>query len=366
MSTLRIGIIGCGRRGQAHARAYAALGDVQLVACADPVREAAEALAAEQQIPLSSIYTDYQEMLARERLDVVSICTWDRAHTENVVDSVTAGVKGIFLEKPLAPTWGESKKLYQACVDGGVTLAVCHQRRFEPTFVKARELVNEGAIGELYRVEGFCSDLLGWGTHWLDMFFFYNNDQPAEWVMGQLSWEPDERQLARIAARPERFQPHESHGLAYIKWQNDVYGLLVTGRDADGRCANRLIGSEGIIELDVHWDHRIWGRKVEGPLVRVMRAGFARYETPELFYPSGEAYVGRSGEPMENALAIKDFIDALQTGREPELSGRKALQATELIFATYESSRRRGRVVLPLDIEDSPLEAMIESGEIGP
>jgi predicted dehydrogenase len=56
---------------------------------------------------------------------------------------------------------------------------------------------------------------------------------------------------------------------------------------------------------------------------------------------------------------ILDLLDALRTGREPELSAAKALQATELIFATYESSRKRGRVDLPLDIEDSPYLAML-------
>ena len=61
---------------------------------------------------------------------------------------------------------------------------------------------------------------------------------------------------------------------------------------------------------------------------------------------------------------VLDLVDALQTGREPMLAARKALQATELIFATYESSRKRGRVDLPLEIEDSPLLSMIESREI--
>jgi len=52
--------------------------------------------------------------------------------------------------------------------------------------------------------------------------------------------------------------------------------------------------------------------------------------------------------------AILDLIDALKSGREPEVSARRALQATELIFATYESSRRRGRIDLPLTT-DVPL-----------
>jgi pimeloyl-ACP methyl ester carboxylesterase len=63
-------------------------------------------------------------------------------------------------------------------------------------------------------------------------------------------------------------------------------------------------------------------------------------------------------------MAVLDLIEALKTGREPELSGRKALQATELIFATYESSRRRERINLPLEIDDSPFIAMLTNADI--
>ena len=62
--------------------------------------------------------------------------------------------------------------------------------------------------------------------------------------------------------------------------------------------------------------------------------------------------------------AIAEVIDALRSGRESELSARRALNATEIIFAIYESSRRRGRVDLPLTISDSPLAAMVEAGQL--
>ena len=63
-------------------------------------------------------------------------------------------------------------------------------------------------------------------------------------------------------------------------------------------------------------------------------------------------------------LGVLDLVDALKTGREPELAARRALRATELIFATYESSRRRGRIDLPLTIEDSPFLSMVEAGTL--
>ena len=65
-------------------------------------------------------------------------------------------------------------------------------------------------------------------------------------------------------------------------------------------------------------------------------------------------------------LAVLELIDALKAGREPETSARRALRTSELIFGTYESSRRRGRVDLPLEIDDSPLLAMLDDGVIVP
>jgi len=340
MPVFKVGIIGCGRRGKAHARGYAASRDAEIVACADPNRENAEALAKEQKVPESKVYADYERMLEVEEPDVVSICTWPGLHAQMVIDSAEAGVKAVFCEKPMAPTWGESKRLYQACVDSGVVIAFCHQRRFGATFIKAKELANDGTIGELHRVEGYCSNLFDWGTHWFDMFFFYNNEEPAEWVMGQIGWE-EERTVFGV--------PVETHGLSYVKWRNGVYGLLVTGPDVGRPGSNRLIGTKGIIE-------------VKGSALRVMHEGASGWEEPDLtgVVPPGYTIA------QATTLAVLDLIDCLKTGREPVLSGRKALQATELIFATYESSRRRARIHLPLDIEDSPLLTMLGTGMIGP
>jgi len=336
MATYKVGIIGCGGRGCSHAAGYAASEDAELVACADSAKEKAEALAKNLHIP--KVYSNYQEMLGQEHLDIVSVCVWTPLHTEIILAAVKAGVKAIHAEKPMAPTWGEAKLQHQTCQDNKVMLMFCHQRRFSAPFVKAKQLVNDGTIGQLYRLEGFCPNLIDWGTHWFDMMLFYNNDTPIEWVMGQIHCEKEDSAFD---------VPVENQGLSYFKFKNDVYGLLVTGQETGGRAANRLIGSEGIIELNVP----------DGPDLRFMHKGSTEWEVPSL-----EEVVPPGGD---TALAELDLIDCLKTGQEPELSSRKALQATELIFATYESSRRRARIDLPLDIEDSPFISMLEAGMVG-
>jgi predicted dehydrogenase len=70
--------------------------------------------------------------------------------------------------------------------------------------------------------------------------------------------------------------------------------------------------------------------------------------------------------PAYTERAVADVVASLREGTTPELAAEKALDAAELIFATWESARRRGRVEFPLEVDDNPLEAMVESGDLHP
>lgn len=327
-------VIGCGGRGKAHGRGYRACPSTEIIACSDPIEEARKAYANEFDVPAT--YRDYREMLAAESPDIVSVCTWTPLHKEIVLATVQAGVKAIHCEKPIAPTWGDSQELVKHCDKAGVVLTFCHQRRFQAPFVAARRLVAEGAVGTIKRLEGFCSNMFDWGTHWFDMFFFYLDQTPADWVMAQVDY---------TVPREVFGVPVDTCGMSYIHYTNDVFGLLITGEEMGGDCQNRIVGSEGIITVNSR-----------EPRLSLLRYG-RDWEHVSL---EGEA---PHADPT--VATIFDLSDALTTGREPELSGRKALAATELIFATYESSRSRGRVDLPLTTTDSALASMIERGEFG-
>jgi UDP-N-acetylglucosamine 3-dehydrogenase len=344
--TYQVGIIGCGKpwrsegatgfgMSNAHARGYNASPDCKIVALADISEENASAFQAQN--GGDRIYTNYHEMLAQEQLDIVSISTWPHLHAEMVIAAAEAGVKAIHCEKPMAPTYGEARRMVAVCEANGVQLTFNHQRRFGLPFRKAKELLKSGAIGNLERLEATCDNLFDWGTHWFDMLCYYNDECDLDWVIGQIDARGSKRIFGVLI---------ESQGISQFKYKNGVMGLLTTGDGADRRLSNRLIGSDGLIDL-VHeqgWQLRMWGR------------GDAGWRTIETGETVGDLeYVQRG---------VLDLVDALKTGREPELSGRRALRATELIFATYESSRRRGRVDLPLEIEDSPLVSMVEAGEI--
>jgi UDP-N-acetylglucosamine 3-dehydrogenase len=357
MAKFRVGIIGCGRprhragstgfgQGHLHATGYEASPDCEIVAAGDISQENLDAFLQAHDVPAG--YLDYREMLAKEALDIVSVCTWPHLHAPMVVDAAVAGVKAIHAEKPMAPTWGEAKEMAAVCEEHGVQLTVNHQRRFGAPFRKAKALLDDGAIGELVRIEAFTSNLYDWGTHWFDMMFMYNDETPVEWVMGQIEARGG-RSIFGVQV--------EGQGMSLFRWQNGVYGLMVTGQrelyEHEGTfkdvlsCGNRLIGTEGAIEVGVH----------DGPQLR-MRSTETDYRWQDI------EVTDRIHGHEHVIAAILDLVDALKAGREPVLSARKALQATEMIFATYESSRRRGRVDLPLDVDDSPFLSMLAAGDI--
>jgi predicted dehydrogenase len=357
MKPFRVGIIGCGPpqpiktptgsrirpgQGNVHAEAYKASPACEIVAAADIKRENLDLFCETHNVPHA--YLDHREMLANADLDIVSVCVWPALHAPMVIDAANAGVRAIHCEKPVAPTWGEARRMVDVCQEHNVQLTFHHQRRFGEPYRKAKELLAKGAIGRLTRLEASCINLYDWGPHWFDMMFFYNDEEPVEWVMGQID--------ARLGRTVFDVQV-EGQGLSYFRWRNGVDGLVVTfGRlnplgqiHKSQAGANRLIGTEGMIDVGVPG----------GPQTRLRNQ-----ETKGLWR---EVDVGGGIHGRDHDIAaIADLVDALKTGREPELSAQRALRAAELTFATYESSRRRARVDLPLEIEDSPLLSMLESG----
>lgn len=341
----QVGIIGCGKpwrsdgatgfgMSHAHAEGYNASPDCKIAALADIVPENAQAFQARH--GGDRLYTDYHAMLAQEKLDIVSISTWPHLHAPMVIDCANAGVKAIHCEKPMAPTYGDAKRMVEACEKNGVQLTFNHQRRFGRPFRKAKELLKAGAIGELQKLEATCDNLIDWGTHWFDMLNFFNDETPVEWVLGQLDARGSKKVFGMWV---------EGQGMSWFHYQNGVSGLLQTGHGTGGKALIRLTGSDGLIEVG-GWP----------TLVRLLNKESGGWATIE----HGET----QGDLEWVSRGVLDLVDALKNKREPELSGRRALRATELIFSSYESSRRRGRVDLPLTIDDSPFLSMVESGTV--
>ena len=186
--TYRVGIIGCGGMGRSHASAYTQNPATTLVAATDIRQESAKKLAEEFSIP--AVYTDYNEMLEKEDLNIVSIPTSQGVRAEITMAAANAGVKGILGEKPMAASLGEAEDMIEVCEKHGVKLAIGHQGRFSAVNTEIRRLVQDGAIGEptlLHRRSKPNAGLLNIGTHLIDGMRYHLSDPETLWVIGQVS-----------------------------------------------------------------------------------------------------------------------------------------------------------------------------------
>jgi predicted dehydrogenase len=374
---LRVGFIGTGDPAEEsadgfamayrHASAYERLDDCELVACADIIEENANAFAREFDISRKHVYEDAERMLAEAVPDVVSICVPPAVHADLVIACAKSdAVDAVHCEKPMASTWEECREMVRQCEDRDTQLTINHQRRFAKPFRRAKELLDEGRTGDLDRIEIGGQNLYDYGSHLFDMCGFFTDQAEAEWVLGQVAYQQSNVQFG---------MHNENQGLARWRYENGVNGLASTGEAGLIDCQIRLRGESGTIEVGPD----------DGPPLRVRTdgSGWEHVDTgqdgiyglrPGRNAAAGDAILERLPVGPDQYFrdvsyvdrAIEDVVESLHTGRESEISGRKALQATELIFATWESARRSGLVELPLKIADNPLEAMVDNGTLRP
>ena len=324
---------------RAHAPGYAKSGKCEIVALADIKDGNMAAFNTEFCGGAARQYTDYKEMLAREKPDIVSIATWPHLHAEMTIAAAEAGVRAIHCEKPMAGTFGEARRKAQVCAERGVQLTFNHQRRHLPVFQLAKTLIAEGAIGELTRLEGSCSNMLDWGTHWLNMFQMLNGEAAPVWVMGQVDYRKPHQVYGVI---------HDTDGVCLIGYENGVHGLLCTGETAEKAvgCSIKAFGTDGYVEI-----HNT------APHLRIRGKGDISLR--ELGGASTEG--GLHGN-VANHDNVVDLVNALENGTKPLCDASNALATTEIIYACYESARRRGRIDLPLAVDDHPLATLVTAG----
>src|SRR5438552_1700774 len=139
---MRVGVIGVGSMGQNHVRVYSEIADV--VGSAGSDVKAGGVVWNRFNV---SYYTDSADLL-KEELDAVSVCVPTEHHAKVALDVIRAGIP-VLVEKPLAATVEEAKRIVDAAKTAGVTLAVGHIERHNPAIAAVKRHVQEGQYGDL-------------------------------------------------------------------------------------------------------------------------------------------------------------------------------------------------------------------------
>lgn len=327
----RVGIIGCGGISQSHCTAWAQIPSVEMVAAADIIEANVKARAEQFKIP--NRYTDAVEMLRKEKLDLVSICTTTMAHVTMTIAAAEAGVKGILCEKPMAPDLQKADEMIAACEKSGTKLAIAHQRRFMPDWIEARSLILEGAIGVPilfhWRTSG---GLLNNGSHAVDTMRFFLGDAKVVWVVGQAGRKTDRYE------RGIRIEDFTSFEFCFENGTRGYVEVDIPEPDANGD--NPIfVGTEGMITVGKQ-GLRIMDTKGQG--------------WRKVAVQPANPFVGQANE----------LIAWVEGGPEHRNSGRRNRATIEVLMAVYESVRRREPIMLPMPSGPSPLETMIQDGTL--
>ncbi|AGB73430.1 MULTISPECIES: Gfo/Idh/MocA family protein [Rhizobium] len=144
MSKLRIGVIGAGLWGNNHAHTFNVLPETELVGVCD--LDEGRALKMKESFGAIEAFTDYQKLIASDRIDAVSVATPDFTHTPIILAALKAG-KHVLSEKPLATTVKEAEEIAEAAAKSKGKLMIDFHNRVNPILAQVRDMIQEGQIG---------------------------------------------------------------------------------------------------------------------------------------------------------------------------------------------------------------------------
>lgn len=357
----RAAIIGDSRRGgYGHGldMIFAQRPNVEVVAVADPSAEgrsrAAGRTGAQRQ------YADYHEMLARERPDLVSVAPrWTDQHHAMAMAALRVGAH-LFMEKPITRTLVEADELLAFAGQANRRIAVAHQMRLAPNLVFLKQQMGAGLIGDLLEIRAHGKqdhrtggeDLIVLGVHLFDLMRLFAGD--PHWCSARVL--QDGRDITLQQAR----QATEDIGmvagdaiLAHFAFGDGVNATFTSRRHnaTAGPWGMELIGTRGAVKIlaDIH--PRIYQRK-DGNWADT---GLAIQWQPIDGDPTARWASNEKSVQRANQRLVNDWLEAIETNREPTCSGFAGMKALEMAHAVLAAGLSGGRLPLPLTERTHPL-----------
>ena len=342
LNCIRVGIIGSGFIAkQKHLPAWKkAAKNAQVVALCDPNVAQAEELARAHGI--SKVYKDYQQMLEVERLDVVDICSPPRTHAELAIRSLQSGAHAL-IEKPMAINTAECDQILAVAKEHGRKICVAHSDLFYPSFLKAREIVKKGTIGDFAGMRIFLSTPVDYITskpdHWAHRLpgGVIGETGPHVIYMALAFINPIQR--VRVEARKQLKQfpwsPYEDYRL-------DLIGESATCSVALTYATNRwavqldVWGSEGHLKFDLETQTLILhGRPDLKPVTLGLSAVKEASQMLGGTLGTSLSYLTGSFENTHERL-VREFVESIRNGSPtpvPPEEGREAVRVMDLLVS---------------------------------
>jgi predicted dehydrogenase len=339
-----VGVIGCGSVAvRNHIPNLKQVSSARIVAVVD-VDEASAKKGAEA-AGITAWYKDYRELLKREDVEYIVLTTPPFVRKEVVVEAAEAG-KHLYVEKPLALNLEDADAMIAAAEKAGVKLATGFQLRFQPTYVKVKELIEDGTIGQpvnmwcvntmkvardswMYNQSKSAGCIVTSQCHYIDQFRWWSGD--AERVFGRAK-----------SILEGTTDPAIDNVSMTIQFKNGAFASL-TGSYSSYQAWEDwgVIGKNGAAEKSLNV-LRVRGENLLGQEIMYTEEG-----------PTHQIYMGqyRAWGLMAYRLAHTNFIRCIREERAlspPIATGEDGRAALEIALAAYESQRTGKELNLPL------------------
>lgn len=326
---MKIALLGCGTMGSTHSRAYEKMSDVELVAVCDIREDFAKDIA---DVHGSNVYSDFDEMLENEEIDMVDICLPTYLHREYVIKAMRQS-KDVFCEKPVALTLEDAKEMMNVAKEEEVKFSVGHVLRFFPNYAKAAKRFTRNDLGaaKLIRtVRNQAFPMWSW-DHWFKDYERSGGPyvdlmiHDIDWIIHNFG------KVERVYAR-SKIAENQDHSLAILRLES---GAIVHAeaswaypQGSPFRMAFEIVGTDGQLEYDNQQDASIILQKTENEEFNMTKSSpDAKYEEP--YYAE-----------------LRSFIDHLIYDKELVVTPEQAYESLKVALALKESADKKQAILI--------------------
>jgi len=351
MDQLRVGVIGSGGIFRAlHVPYYEMTKRAKIVAVADIKEESAKAVAEKFG---ADAYTDYRQLLDRKDIDAVDVCVHPRPHRDIAVYAAQSG-KHILMEKPMCRNVAEADEMISAADKAGVMFQVAYMLPFNPNFIKLKELLSDGTLGNV--AMAYCNQV-GWfspGHPWLfvkkesgGMLVeqAIHNFDVWLWLYGPVaSVYANTSHVPLGGTYPEKSKAVENNAVLIINFKSGGVGMFIKSWAAEiGHGGEGVVCTNGSVSFS------------EGGL-RWKTHDMKEAESFNASVPDDDTYRTLSPEARERGYwsyaskgaSIEHWLKCIAGEEKPTTSGRVGRAGIEIAEAAYLSSEKGSPVTLPI------------------
>ncbi|WP_073154110.1 Gfo/Idh/MocA family protein [Seinonella peptonophila] len=338
MTKIRVGVIGCGSIAKhRHIVEYALQPQVELVAFCDTVIERAQE-AADQYGGVA--YQDYHEMLERESLDAVSVCTPNVVHAPATVAALKAGCH-VLCEKPMSVSDEEALSMIQIAEEQKKKLMIGHNQRLMPPHIKAKEILASGSLGRVFTFRTAFAH--GGPESWAadgENSWFFQKDKAFIGAMGDLGvhkidllmWLLGEKitEVSAMMDRHEKSGDVEDNAVIVARTESGAIGTIVSSwTHAPGEDNSTILYCErGVMKIGVD--------PMDQVIVNYRDGSVEKHQVGIIATNDGQVESG----------VITAFIEAIVNDTEPIVPGEEGLKALQVVLGALQSVEESRTITL--------------------